>query len=291
MELKTVAKRISPPIIVDGGLWVRRKLGGRLAESPEWEHVPEGWSRRSNDPNIKGWNVPSVLEAYKAKWPAFVDAVKGTGPLGISHEGSQIRSDDCSQHNIVMCYAYVLALASRNKERISMMDWGGGIGHYYLLGKAILDDEALTYHCRDLPILVDHGRSLFPEAYFYDDDSCLESRYDLVVSSSSLQYSEDWSDVLRRLIDATEHYLYVTRIPVLSNSPSFVVLQRAYKYGYDTEYLGWFFNRDELVQCASEAGMDLVREFDLGSTTHVQGAPEDGRQRGFLFQPASQSSR
>ena len=108
-----------------------------------------------------------------------------------------------------------------------------------------------------------------------------------MVSSSSLQYAQDWAKLLGQLAEAASGYLYVTRIPVVSNTPSFVVLQRAYSYGYGTEYLGWFFNREELVRVASDAGVDLVREFVLGEGSHVRGAPENAQHRGFLFQPVS----
>ena len=253
---------------------------------PEWEFVPEGWSEAAADRDIKGWNVPGVLEAYKTKWPEFVSSLQGTWPLGISHEAAKVRVENCSPHNTIMTYAYVLTLASRNKEKVSVLDWGGGIGHYYLIGKAVLPVVQLDYHCRDLPILVEYGRSLFPEAHFYDDDSCFQQNYDLVVSSSSLQYAENWRDALAAIAGAARGYLYVTRIPVVWSHPSFVVLQRPYAAGYGTEYLGWFFNRDELVQSASDVGMELIREFFVGEKAGPSGAPEIGQYRGFLFRQA-----
>ena len=286
VSFKSVVKRVSPPILIDAGRWAKHKLGSSMNGVPEWEYIPEGWSRASEERNIKGWNVPDVLEAYKTKWPEFVRSLEGTWPLGISHEADRVRVEDCSPHNTIMAYAYVLALASRNTRTVSILDWGGGIGHYYLIGKAVLPGVELAYHCRDLPILAEYGRSLFPEAHFYDDDSCLEQKYDLVVSSSSLQYAENWQDVLTGLAGATKGYLYVTRIPVVRSHPSFVVLQRPYGAGYGTEYLGWFLNRGELVERAADAGMKLIREFFVGERAEPRDAPDIGQYRGFLFEPA-----
>ena len=81
--------------------------------------------------------------------------------------------------------------------------------------------------------------------------------------------------------------MYVTRLPIVFNNPSFVVLQRAYNFGYDTEYLGWFINRDEFLQCAKDTDMEFLREFLIDERpSSVHGASEVGEYRGFLFQPS-----
>jgi putative methyltransferase (TIGR04325 family) len=288
MLLKNIARRTLPPILLDAGRWMRKKMCTPKLGAPEleWEYVPEGWARGQIDPYIKGWNVASVLETYKAKWPAFVEACEGNGPLGISHEATEITTANYSFHNTIMCYAYVLALAAREKEKVSILDWGGGIGHYCLISKAVLPGVEILYHCKDVSVLCAYGRELFPEARFYEDESFLEQFYDLVLVSASLQYNEKWSHSLRQLASVTKGYMYVTRLPIVLHSSSFVVLQRAYNFGYDTEYLGWFLNRDEFLQCASGTGMKLLREFLIDEKpSSVYRAPEQGEYRGFLFQP------
>ena len=228
-----------------------------------------------------------MLEAYKRKWPAFVSALAGPGPLGVSHESAEPGTDDFWAHNTIVSYAYVLALTACDKHEVSVLDWGGGIGHYYVISKSVVPGVAIDYHCKDVPLLCAHGRSLFPEARFYDDESCLERRYDLVLASGSLQYSEDWRRTLEKLGAAAGTFLYVTRLPTVRESRSFVVLQRAYSYGYDTEYLGWALNREELLAAAGGFGLELAREFLLSDAPFVYaGAPEHADERGFLFRPS-----
>ena len=150
-----------------------------------------------------------------------------------------------------------------------------------MLARALLPGVEVEYHSRDLPALVALGRELLPEDAFHDDDAPLDRSYDLVVASSSLHYHEDWRATLGRLAAATDGYLLVTRVPVALRSPSFVVLQRAYAYGYETEYLGWVLNRDELVDAA---GLELVRELVLPAWLSAEGAPEAPvEHRAFLF--------
>ncbi len=249
---------------------------------PHWEYVPEGFDRPA-----KGWNVAAISDAYREKWPSYLAAIEGTKPLGVYHEmprGTAIGWEDESAHNTLVSYAYVLALAAGGRDRISVLDWGGGIGHYLPLSRAILPGVEIDYHCKDVAILAEHGRKLFPEAGFYDDDSCLDREYDLVFASGSLQYATDWQATLAALAAASTGLLYVTRAPVAMRAPSFVVLQRAHDYGYDTEYLGWVFNRDELLSVAGAAGVTLMREFLVAAQIEARGAPESPvGHRGFLF--------
>lgn len=81
--------------------------------------------------------------------------------------------------------------------------------------------------------------------------------------------------------------LLITRLPLVHSQPSFVVIQRAQAYGYATEYLGWVFNRRELLDDAAAAGLELVREFFLMEPMDVAGAPERPSHGAFLFKRSS----
>jgi putative methyltransferase (TIGR04325 family) len=280
-RVRLAAKAVLPP-----PLWAAlksakdaRRPAAPEPAPPEWEYVPEGWAR-----DAPGWDSDAIAAAYREKWPSFLQAVGGAGPLGVNHEvpaGVPVPREERDAEHIVLAFAYALALAARRRDRLSLLDWGGGPGHYAVLARALLPDVELDYHSRDLPALAALGCELLPEHAFHDDDAPLERRFDLVVASSALQYVEDWQPMLRRLAAAAGEYLYVTRVPVALASPSFVLLQRAQGYGYETEYLGWVLNRDEVV---AAAGLELVREFALPALLHVAGAPESPVQhRGFLF--------
>jgi putative methyltransferase (TIGR04325 family) len=171
----------------------------------------------------------------------------------------------------------------RNLDSISVLDWGGGIGQYYLLAKALVPELRVDYHCREVPQLAQYGAQLFPEQHFYTDDSCFQRNYDFVFASSSLQYSEDWETVLARLVGVTRGYLLLTRLPTVDNVPSFVFLQRPYAYGYNTEYLGWCLNRQSLLTAAQERRLTLIREFVVAERPYIFRAPEQCRYKGFLF--------
>ena len=244
---------------------------------PTYEYVPQGWDRAGEDPPVRGWNSPGVVEGALRTWPAFVEAVSGSQPLAAFHEVAEpedVSTGDPAAHHLVMSYGYVVALAAGSRQRLSILDWGGGLGHYYLLTRALLPDTELDYHCRDTPAMVAEGSRILPQVAFHSDDRCLARDYDLVLASSSLQYSQDWEGQFRALARAADPWLFVTRLPVVSESAAFVVLQHARRAGYDTEYLGWVLNQRALMTEAEELRLELVREFYTGDSFEARGAPE-----------------
>jgi putative methyltransferase (TIGR04325 family) len=234
---------------------------------------------------LRGWNSQAVAEAQRRKWAEYVASISGTGPLGVSHEGKP-SEPDTSAHNTLLSYGYSLARAAHQKQRLALLDWGGGVGHYLPLSRVLVPDVAIDYHCRDLPELCRVGRELQPGAVFHETaESALARGYDFVVASSSLQYSEDWQTTAAQLARVTQGFLFVTRTPIVHAAASFVVVQRPWRHGYDTEYPGWFLNRQELVDHLVACGLGLVREFLIQERPRVREAPEQCEYRGFLFQP------
>jgi len=250
--------------------------------SPEFEYIPNGWEYLHDHPGIKGWDVEDILQVYLKQWEPFVEMAQSVGPLSGIHE-SVLAKVSIEGHNSIMIFAYSLALAAHRRTNLSMLDWGGGIGHYYLIAKALMPMIDIEYHCKDTPMLSSYGQELFQEACFYFDDSCLNRQYDFVLASGSLQYSQNWSATFSRLADATDGYLLVTRLPIVKTVPSYVFIQRPYLHMYNTEYLAWCLNREEFISCVQETGLQLVREFLVGDNHPVHNAPEKCEYYGFLF--------
>jgi putative methyltransferase (TIGR04325 family) len=288
MNIRQIAKRFLLPIVLESTAWLLR--GNRRSRLLEWEYIPEGWAYMRRHPEVRGWNVQNILDVYKQKWPRFVAMVQGTGPLGFAHESALTDDADIYSHNTMMTFAYVLALAANRLGTLSMLDWGGGIGHYYLVARSLLPNVQIDYHCKDVPLLAQYGAQLFPVQHFYTDESCLEHTYDLVIASTSLHYTEDWQGLLRGLARATKGFLYITGLPTVIHASSFVFVQRPYAYGYNTEYLAWCLNRGEFLRYAESIGLRLVREFIHGYRPVIHHAPEQNEYRGFLFNSASADS-
>lgn len=290
--IKNALKQLTPPAALPSYRALKRLL---LRQRPPWEYVPNGWDVARTDPKLKGWNDVSVVQTYEARWPAFKAVLDSTLPLAVAPEHAApehlgaTRYDqlDLFTHNVVMSFAYALAVSSRHKQSLTMLDWGGGIGHYYLLARTLVPDLRLEYHCYDVDVCVDHGRRVLPEVHFSSDDGVLTRQYEFVLASGSFHYARDWQSLLERLAQATNGRLFITQLPVVHQRGSFVVVQRPYAHGYNTEYLGWCLNRSAFLALAQRLGLVLVREFVSGYQPDVYRAPEPPEYRGFLFEKVS----
>jgi hypothetical protein len=90
---------------------------------------------------------------------------------------------------------------------------------------------------------------------------------------------EDWTDVLHRIARSIKKYLFISRLPVVEHSPSFVAVQHL----YNSQMLHQQINQAELLGTVRETGLALVREFVVGDRPYIKGAPEQCEVRGYLF--------
>lgn len=283
-SLRKALKLVTPPILTAAVRRLRRANTGALLE-----YVPGGWQAEAvREDTSQGWDAENVVAVEKEKWSAFCHNLEGAKPLGFSHEDNDPSITRSPYfHNINLSYAYVLTLAARHKDKISVLDWGGGLGHYYRLGQAVLPEVEIDFHCRDVPLMCAAGKGLCPEVHFHADDRCLENGYDLVMINGSLGYFPNWQDLLARLAGCAKEYLFLTRVLVVDESPTFVARQHTDVYDYNSEMLTQVFNRKEVLQTVADTGLQLVREFVVGPGPTVAGAPEPCRDCGWLFKRES----
>ena len=268
---------LTPPIVA--------RAFARLRPSPKdyiLEYAPDAWDamRPPDAGQVGGWNAENVAETEREKWDAFCRNLEGPGPLGFAHEHPDLSvTRHVPFHNVHMTYAYLLALTARHKDEISVLDWGGALGHYYKIAQAVLPDVKIDFHCKEVPKLAAAGERLNPDVHWYSDDSCLERSYDLVMMNGSLQYMKNWREELVRVAAAAKQFFFLTRLPVVENSPSFPARQRI----YGTEMIHLQLNQDEVLQVAERAGLKLFREVVVGDRPYIHNAPEQCELRGWIF--------
>lgn len=255
-----------------------------LSEPPEWEMVAdtdEIWAAPG------GWAHDSILRTQLDRWPDLVRSAEGPKALGQSHgtaAGSGAAADYAT-HNTIMSYGYALGRVAERRKSASVLDWGGGLGPYYVYARALFPDLKLDYVIKDFQGFCDAGGALLPEVtYVSDEAEALSRSYDFVFASSSLPYTRDFYGLVGRLCDSASEWLMITRTPMLEEHEDFVVVQRPHRYGYMTEYAGWFINRRRLVEFVVARGFRLERQFLVAEEPNVPNAPERALACGLLFQ-------
>jgi putative methyltransferase (TIGR04325 family) len=227
-----------------------------------------------------GWNDERVVTEERTKWAAFDALLSSTQPLGFSHEEKQIGDPrNLYHHNVNLAFAYALALAAGFTGKVSVLDWGGGLGYYYKLARALFPELELEYHVKEVPAVAGAGRALLPSVSWHSDQRCLDREYDLVVVNGSLQYMEAWDGFLASAAQSVRRYLLLIRVPVVQESERYAAIQSA----YGTKMIHWQFNERELLGVMRSTKLRLVREMLVGGSPYIRGAPEQPEMRGWLF--------
>ena len=270
MDPRASLKRVTPPIVLDGVREYRRRRSKAL---PDWTFLGHDWPEETGP----GWNAVGVVDAYRRKLPTFRDAIAAPAPIGVTTEALSAPTADAYHQNVILEHAYAVARASAGRDRISVLDWGGGFGFLSFVIAELFPELEVDFHVCEVPLVVDAARPLVPMVTFWDDDACLDRSYDLVVAASSLQYERDWRARLGQFAGRSR-WVLLSRLPTTPGPRSFVVGQRA----YGTSYVGWVIARGELLAVAKGA-IRLEREMLEGWSAEIPGAPEINEHRGFLL--------
>ncbi len=256
----------------------------------EWLALPKLTSLGSQD---IAWSHESIVSTQKRKWPALKHALESDPvALSINHEAPQSGwGDDVFFQHQILCFGHALALASSGRSRVSWLDYGGGLGQYYLYAKALFPKLTQDYTCFDLPAFCEAGNQLNPKgSYFSNKEKTLLKKYDFIFAGSSLWYDDNWTNLLGQLASCASPYLMVARQLIIEKGPGFVALQRPAKYGYLTEYRCWILNRHEFLNKAKINGLELVQEYILGDGPYIHKATEPSQFRAFLFSTKKERS-
>ena len=269
-KLRAFLKLLLPPIFVK---LARAKFFVRST----YHYSPKGWNTPISKKNDEGWNSVEAVKIEMDRWEAYCNALQGPGPIGFMHEHNDPTEIKEGYHHRNITFGYVFALAAIKKETISILDYGGSLGHNYFLAKAFLPDKIkINFHCKEVPRLVEIGKKLNPNITWYTDDDCLKRQYDLIIVNGVLGYIEDWRELLTKIERSVGLYLFLGHVPIVNNSDGFVMLQRRYK----SEMLHYQFNKSEFL---SSLNLPLEREFITGVFPIIKNAPEQCELRSFLF--------
>ncbi len=217
-----------------------------------------------------------------ANWDRYAAQASTTAPWAFWPWDAS--TPDENANSTLSVFAYCITLAARNKDRLSLLDWGGALGNYGLIARSAVPQVVFDYTVKDRPSICAAGRQINSMATFVDnDDVAFARRYDFVLASNALQYAEDWRGMVRRLAGAAEQWLAILQTPVIIAHPSFVVVQRPQRYGLGADYISWAFNRTELLAEVAASGMKIEREFLGSGKIEPFGAPEVLHHMSFLF--------
>ena len=220
--LRNFVESALPPVLFDALRGLRALRYGFRGDYTSFEealddcHTPEGFSSER-----------------------IVERVLQRAREGVDTPGRQLGTRE--QQLLAAVLTPLLACSAARAMRV--FDFGGGVGTDYLRVRAALPDGwRLIWDILETPPMAQAGRTQMrlPDLRFLDDWPEPAPSYDLVLVSSSLQYTREPLETLERLLRLSSRFFILTRIPLLEGSRDRLSVQRVAPSYYDASYPAWF---------------------------------------------------
>jgi putative methyltransferase (TIGR04325 family) len=225
---------------------------------------------KSQEFNVWEGVYPSFAEA-DAAGPGFEGNISRERSILAGREYlSQIERGESldyslSQRNALLPVVAAMMLSRQSKVRI--LDFGGGPGYGLMVLMDTLGNTRprIDYHVVDVKNICDAGEELFPDGagprFHTGLPSSFGANFDLVHTSSTIQYIEDWRTMVGLLASYRAPYLAFEDV-FGGEFSSYVTVQNY----YGSRIPHWFFNFQDFVSEIERQGYELL----LSTPCHVK---------------------
>lgn len=162
-----------------------------------------------------------------------------------------------------LLYALLYVACARERQSLSVLDFGGGFGSTYFQCRRYLPPRSLDWRIVEQPNVVRAARPLAGGqfSYFETLDAALAAGVpDVVVLSSVLQYLRDPYALLDELCRGRIPYLLIDRHPFSLGAEALAV-QVMRKAPYRASYPSWLFDRRRFFAALAPA-FDLLAQWE-----------------------------
>jgi len=180
-----------------------------------WEGIYSCFSEVNSSSNPYNKDNDTWAEMLLESLGAAVNCINSNRPI------STINTDEKS------LLPFLVSVISKGKsEPVSILDFGGGIGVDFLYVRQCLGNEKIgKYYIVETENVCELGSEVFkkePRVEFHS--TVPETKVDIVFLDSSLQYIEDYRDLILKLARCRPDYFLFLRTPA-GNVPTYVTAQ------------------------------------------------------------------
>ena len=151
--------------------------------------------------------------------------------------------------------ATLLMVASKNKNKLTVLDFGGSLGTTYNHKKNYLKElDSLNWCIVEQPNYVEAGRKEFEHDrlhFYYSLEECLQHHQpDIIIFSGVIQYIEKTYELLDQIRMSGVKYLYIDYIAFNDEDRDRIAIQHVPPefYGVPASYTCWFYSKPKLYQ-------------------------------------------
>jgi putative methyltransferase (TIGR04325 family) len=169
--------------------------------------------------------------------------------------------------------AGLLWIASRNGNRLDLIDFGGSLGSSYFQNRKFLAHlPELKWNIVEQKKFVECGKRYFEDEHLkfhYNIDACLKEQHaDTILLSSVIQYLEKPYDLLKEVMNKRFKYIIIDRTAFIERGEDRITVQKVPPEIYQASYPAWFFNQHKFLAFFS-GEYELVADFESNDRANI----------------------
>jgi putative methyltransferase (TIGR04325 family) len=154
---------------------------------------------------------------------------------------------------------FLAALVSANSKehKVKILDFGGGLGSTYLyVTSGCIERQIIDFFIVDSGNICRKGKELFKndnKIHFYSSLPKDVQSFDIIHLGSSIQYVEDWKQLLRDFAKYNAEYILFADLPA-GKIPTYATVQNY----YESKIPYWFFNTNDIIDTMNTIDYTLL---------------------------------
>lgn len=263
--LKALAQNWFPPILAS---WFRQMRGGGIRFEGDFGAWDEANSRCS------GYDTKDILAKVLA------------ATLKVKHGTAAFERDSITFEKIEYVWPVVSGLmwaAARNEGKLSVLDFGGALGSSYFQNRSFLKKiNGVRWNVVEQSHYVDIGCKYIEDdqlRFYKSIEECLiECQPNVILMSSVLEYLENPTDILNKLLSYPVDILIIDRSPFVASDKDKITRQIVSSSIFEATLPCRLLSLPQLELLFHEKGMIRLAKFPS-----IGGANDNWEYQGFIY--------
>lgn len=169
--------------------------------------------------------------------------------------------------------AALLWIASQNKNKLNLVDFGGSLGSSYFQNRFFLGHlNELRWNVIEQQKFVKYGKMYFENEhlkfYYNLDESLKEQTPEVILFSSTISYLADPYALLEKVINTGFKYIIFDRTPFFEKEKDRIAIQKVDPKIFNASYPIWIFNKKNFSRLFQDK-YRLIAEFDVPERVNI----------------------
>lgn len=263
MVISELVQQLVPPAFING----YKKIFGRMAQQEN--HLSGdylSWDEAAAAST--GYDAELILEKTRAAL------------LKVKNGVAAYERDSVLFNEIQYAWPLITGLmwvAAQSRGRLNVLDFGGSLGSTYYQNRVFLRNlSEVQWNIIEQPAHVNVGKEFFEDdvlKFFPNIEICLsETKPNVILLSSVLQYLESPHDMLDKLMDLPCDYVIIDRTPFWDGPTDRLCVQKVPSSIYSASYPIWIFAKEKFQDQIVKKGYEVIVDFE--SLDHLSGPVE-----------------